>query len=273
MSSFVDKKVLVTGGANGIGRLLGIQSLQEGAKCLVVWDIDEKAMAGLQKQCKENGWKCLIYKVDLTNIDEIENAAQKVQQHIGMVDILFNNAGIAVGKKFKDHSRQDIHNTLSINVEAVMSTTRAFLPAMLKQGSGHIVNISSASAHIGNPNMSVYAASKWAISGWSESLRLELQQAGNGIKVTTVEPSYINTGMFAGVKAPVLTPLLDPDAIVEKIIRAVKKNKIVLREPLMVKLTPFLKGILPARIFDFMAGKLFNVYSSMDTFRGRAADE
>lgn len=273
MSTFLDKKVLVTGGANGIGRLLGIKSLQGGAECLVVWDIDREAMDRLEAYCTENNWKCLTYKVDLTNSDEIERAAQQVLQETGPIDILFNNAGIVVGKKFQDHSSREIRNTLAINVEAVMLTARAFLPTMLKQKSGHIINISSASARIGNPNMSVYAASKWAVSGWSESLRLELEKTSEKVKVTTVEPSYIKTGMFAGVKAPVLTPLLEPEYIAEKIIQSVKKDKIILREPFMVKITPFLKGILPGRMFDFIAGKLFKVYTSMDTFRGRAADE
>jgi len=273
MSTFLDKKVLVTGGANGIGRLLGIKSLQSGAACLVVWDKDLEAMDRLEAYCTENNWKCLTYNVNLTNSDEIERASRQVLQETGPIDILFNNAGIVVGKKFQEHSSHDIHNTLAINVEAAMLTARAFLPSMLKQESGHIINISSASAHIGNPNMSVYAGSKWAVSGWSESLRLELENTGGKVKVTTVEPSYIKTGMFAGVNAPVMTPLLEPEYIAEKIIQSVKKDKIMLREPFMVKITPFLKGLLPARVFDFIAGKLFRVYSTMDTFRGRATDE
>jgi len=78
--------------------------------------------------------------------------------------------------------------------------------------------------------------------------------------------------MFAGVKPPLLTPLLKPREICDAIIRAVQQNKIILRKPFMVKLIPFLKGIMPARMFDFIAGKLFNVYTSMDTFQGRKSD-
>jgi hypothetical protein len=85
-------------------------------------------------------------------------------------------------------------------------------------------------------------------------------------------PSYINTGMFDGVKAPLLIPLLDPHKISAKILDSVEKDKIYLREPFIIKLSPFIRGILPARIYDFVAGKLLKVYSSMDTFKGRKGD-
>lgn len=273
MSSFRDKRILVTGGAKGIGRLLGVKALREGAQRLVVWDIDETAMSELSDKCKANSWSCHTYKVDLSNAFELEEAAQAVKQNFGNIDILFNNAGIVTGKPFLKQSTEEIHKTLAINVEAVMLTARAFLSGMVEQNSGHIINISSASSLMGNPNMSVYAASKWAVTGWSESLRIELEQMRSEVKVTTVQPSYIDTGMFAGVKAPLLTPLLEPEAIADKIIRAVKKDKIILREPFMVKLTPFLKGILPTRLFDLVAGRLFKVYDSMTEFRGRKNDE
>jgi len=273
MSSFRDKNILVTGGANGIGRLLSLKSLKEGAKNLIVWDVDKNAMKRLSDKCDQEGWNCYTYNIDLSNSDEIEETAERVKNDIGNVDILFNNAGIVVGKSFLNQSSEDIQKTVAINIEAVMLTARTFLPEMVAQKSGHIINISSASALMGNPNMSVYAASKWAVTGWSESLRLEMEHAESNVHVTTVQPSYINTGMFAGVRAPLLTPFLDPDEITDKIIKAVKKNKIILREPFMVKITPFLKGVLPARLFDLLAGKFFRVYSSMNRFTGRAKDE
>ena len=273
MSSFNNKNILVTGGANGIGKLMGLKALQEGAQCLVVWDVDELAMEKLTKECDANNRSCYTYKVNLLNSEEIEKAAEAVMEEVGNIDILFNNAGIVAGKSFLNQTKDDIQKTLAINVEAVMLTAKAFLSDMVEQNSGHIINISSASSLMGNPNMSVYAASKWAVTGWSESLRIELEQMGSNVKVTTVQPSYIDTGMFAGVKAPLLTPLLEPEDIANKIIRAVKNDKIILREPFMVKFTPFLKGILPTRMFDIVAGRLFKVYSSMNNFKGRGNDE
>lgn len=273
MSSFDNKKVLVTGGAKGIGKLIGLKALREGAECLVVWDIDQEAMEELSRECEKERYKCHFYKVDLSKVGEIEETARRVLEEVGNIDMLFNNAGIVVGKKFINQSTEQIQKTLNINIQAVMLTTKAFLPAMVEQKSGHIINISSASSLMANPNMSVYTASKWAVTGWSESLRLELERSNSHVKITTIQPSYIDTGMFAGVKAPLLTPLLDPEVITDKIVRAVKKDKIILREPLMVKFTPFLRGILPTRVFDFIAGRIFKVYNSMNNFRGRNNNE
>lgn len=108
----------------------------------------------------------------------------------------------------------------------------------------------------------------WDVNGWSESLRLELEQQNRGIHVTTVTPSYIATGMFFGVKPPVFIPMLDPAKIAGKIIHAITTNKLFVRAPFMVKLIPLFKGILPTRWFDFIAGKVLGVYGSMNNFKG-----
>jgi|AntRauTorcE11898_2_1112593.scaffolds.fasta_scaffold06767_2 short-subunit dehydrogenase len=272
MSSFKNKTILITGGASGIGLLMAKAALKQGASKLIIWDVSQENIDQAEKELKEYNGRVHSYRVDIAETDPIHQAAQEVLRQLGPVDILINNVGIVVGKSFADHSNQDINRTIAINLSGAMHTSNAFLPAMLKQKSGHIVNIASAAGLMANPNMSVYAASKWGLIGWSESLRIELEQQHSGIRVTTVEPSYIDTDMFAGVKPPLLTPLLEPEAISDAIIRAVQQNKIILRKPFMVKLIPFLKGIMPARMFDFIAGKLFNVYTSMDTFQGRKSD-
>ena len=268
MTTFRNKIVLITGGAHGIGKLLGEKSLKEGAAELVIWDINEKGIKAAQADFKTMGFKNVHgFKVDVSDVDSIEGAATKVLLEIGNVDILFNNAGIVVGKKFRDHTVADIENTLAINVAGVMHVARVFLPDMLRQGTGHIINISSASAFIGNPKMSVYASSKWAVLGWSESLRLELEREPGELHVTTICPSYINTGMFDGVKAPFLFPILKPEEITDKIIEGVKKNEVIIKAPDNVNLVPVLRSFLPARVFDFFAEKL-GVYHSMEDFSG-----
>jgi short-subunit dehydrogenase len=105
--------------------------------------------------------------------------------------------------------------------------------------------------------------------GWSESLRLEMERLHPGIKVTTVAPSYIKTGMFDGAKAPLVTPLLEPEFLAGRVIEAVKNNEIMVMEPASVNLLGPLKGLLPTRVFDFVADKVFGVYNTMDEFKGR----
>jgi short-subunit dehydrogenase len=118
--------------------------------------------------------------------------------------------------------------------------------------------------------MSVYAASKWAVIGWSDSLRLELEREDHGnVKVTTVAPSFVSTGMFEGARGPLLTPVMTPDYVVERVWRAMLAGKPLLMLPRSVALARALKGALPTRAWDAIAGPLLGVYSSMDEFTGR----
>ncbi len=268
MSTFNNKHILVTGGAGGIGFLMGKEALKHNAKKLIIWDIDENNIEKSLNALSDYSEQVFTYRVDISDPDQVYQTAEQILDEHRHIDILINNAGTVVGGDFSDHSRSDIERLIKINLLGSMHTTQAFIDAMINQNQGHIVNIASAAGRMANPKMSVYAGSKWGVIGWSESLRLELESNSN-INVTTVEPSYINTGLFKGVSPPLLTPLLDAADIAKKIISAIQKDKIHLREPFMVKILPFLKGILPTRAFDFVAGRLFQVYHSMDTFKGR----
>ncbi len=274
MSQIRGTNVLVTGGANGIGKLMGLKCLQEGAANLIIWDINEENLIKTQKEFSSKGYKNVsTFVVDVANVGDIERAATEVLLDIGNIDILFNNAGIVAGKQsFWEYSAREIEKTIAINVNGVMHVTRVFLKDMIKQRKGHVVNIASASSFISLPKGSVYASSKWAVFGWSESLRLELEDEGGDLHVTTVCPSYIDTGMFKGVKAPLLFPLLQPEDSANKIIAAVKKNEIILLLPERANIVPFLKGIVPTRIFDKVASFL-GVYTSMSSFEGRPENE
>ena len=272
MSSFNNKHVLITGGAGGIGLLMAKRITQEHAAHLFLWDIKPEQLKSSANKLNSGQTEIHINVVDIGDPDQIYEAAGKVFNQGGSIDIIINNAGVVTGKRFEDHSREEIERSIRINLLGMMHVTRAFLPGMREQKSGHIVNIASAAGLIANPKMSVYAGSKWGVIGWSESLRIELNQQNTGINVTTVEPSYIDTGMFKGVTPPLLTPLLEPEDITGRIIQAVKKNKIHLRAPFLVKFIPFLKGLLPTKVFDFIAGKLFRIHYSMDTFEGRRSN-
>ncbi|HNF48776.1 MAG TPA: SDR family oxidoreductase [Chitinophagales bacterium] len=274
MSTIKEANVLVTGGANGIGKLMSLKCLQEGAGNLILWDINEENLENTKKEFGKKGYNNVhTYVVDVSQVKDIEKAATEVLLEVGNVDILINNAGIVAGKqKFWEYSVRDIEKTLSINVNGVMHVARVFIPEMIKQGRGHVINIASASSLIPLPKGSVYASSKWAVMGWSESLRLELEAEGQNLHVSTICPSYIDTGMFKGVKAPMLFPLLQPEEVTTNIIKAIKTNKPVLMMPENVNLVPFLKGVFPTRIFDTVAGWL-GVYNSMSSFEGRKEEE
>jgi all-trans-retinol dehydrogenase (NAD+) len=269
MSTFKNKNILITGGASGIGKLMGKTAIQKGIKHLVIWDINKK---NLDETVAEFSVICPNvhgYIVDVSNAEQIQSVAQHVKNDVGLIDILINNAGIVVGKYFHEHTHAEIERTMAINSNAVMHTTLEFLPAMIEQKSGHIVTISSAAGMVGNPKMAVYAASKWAAIGWSDSIRLEMERLGTNVKVTCVTPYYISTGMFDGVKSSIFVPINKPEAAVKKIIRGIEMNKLHVRMPLIVYTLQLFKGILPTRAFDLIVGKFLKVYKTMDEFTGR----
>lgn len=273
MSQIKNANVLITGGAQGIGKMLGEKCLREGAKNLIIWDINTKNIDQALSEFTHMGYQNVhAFNVDVSDNSDIERSATEVLLEIGNVDILFNNAGIVVGKMFWEHTAEEIDRTLQINVNGVLHTTRVFIKEMIKQKRGHVINIASAAGIISNKRMSAYLASKWAVKGWSDSLRMELESLEGDLHVTTVCPSYINTGMFKGVKTPFLFPLLEPEDITDQIIDAVKKNRIFLLAPDFLNVIPFLKGVLPTRIFD-IAAEFLGVYASMEDFTGRDRKE
>lgn len=268
MTKFRDKTILITGGAAGIGKIMGQKALESGAIKLVIWDINPDFLHKTTEEFRSKGYKVFPYEIDVANTQQVISAGELVKKEVGTVDILINNAGVVVGKEFKNHTHHDIDFTMNINTNAAMHVALAFLPAMIEKGEGHIVNIASAAGLLANPGMSVYVASKWGITGWSESLRIELERLNPKLRVTTVNPSYIDTGMFAGVKTPLMLPILDPEKAVNKIIKAIENNRLFVRMPLLVNFLPFVRGILPARVFDWFAGRILGVYESMAGFAG-----
>lgn len=269
MSTIERSAVLITGGASGIGKLMGSSFIDKGCTTLIIWDVNPQTLNNTVKEFSARLKNVHGFIVDVSNLDQIRFAAEKTLREAGPVDILINNAGIIVGKYFHEHSHEEISRTMAINADALMHVTREFLPGMIERNRGHIVNISSAAGMVGNPKMSVYAASKWAVIGWSDSLRLEMERLGTKVKVTCVTPYYISTGMFDGVKSSFFIPINKPESAVRKIMNGIEKNKLHVRMPLIVYTLQLFKGILPTRAFDLIVGKFLKVYKTMDEFTGR----
>lgn len=265
MKELKDKIVLITGGGSGIGKLMGELILKKGGK-LIIWDISPENIDLSLSELSALG-KVSANLVDVSNPEEVRKSAAILIQEHGAVDVLINNAGIVVGKYFHDHSSEDIDRTMNINAMAPMYVTAAFLPGMMAQNSGYICNIASSAGLISNPKMSVYAASKWALIGWSDSLRLEMEQLDKNIGITTVNPFYIDTGMFAGVRSTI--PILKPEKVARKVIKAIEQDRIFLTMPWSMHMVRFSQGIFPTRFFDWFVGKVFGMYRTMDHFEGR----
>ena len=247
-------------------------ALEKGAACLIIWDINPQNIAATVSELSKKG-KVKGYIVDVSRNEIVVEGYEKVVSECGEVDILINCAGIVTSNKtFDQQTADEMIRTMNINTIAPMIVSMQFLPEMIARNSGHICNISSAGGLISNPRMSIYAASKWAVIGWSDSVRIELEQMKSKVKVTTIAPYYIKTGMFDGVKSPIV-PLMKPEYAARKTISAIEKDK---RIKVLTKLIPvpyhfvrFMQGILPTVVFDWFFGEVFGIYHSMDKFTGR----
>ena len=268
MKKFNNQIALITGGASGIGKIMGELLLQKGLEKLVIWDLNEGLLEQTTMELMKKGFKVYPYLIDIANTEKVIETAIRVRAEVGSVSLLINNAGIIVGKPFSMHSHTEIEKTIAVNTSAHLHITREFLPDMIAANFGHIVNIASAAGMVSNPNMSVYVASKWAMLGWSDSLLLEMYQQQSKVSVTTVTPFYIDTGMFKGVRSPII-PIISPMKAARKIINGIEKNRRFVRMPRLVYALSFIKGILPSTWFDKIVGQWLGVYSSMNTFEGR----
>ena len=209
MTKIKGNNVLITGGASGIGRIMGRMALERGAKSLIIWDINEANITCTVEEYKKLG-TVKGYKIDVSNSEQVQEIAAKTEKECGDVDIVINCAGIVANNEtFDKQTLRDIERTMNINATAPMVIAQQFLPKMLERNHGHICNIASAAGMLANPRMSVYAASKWAVIGWSDSVRIELKQMKSKVRFTTVAPYFINTGIFDGLKSRIF-PILKP---------------------------------------------------------------
>jgi len=269
MTDVVGKRTLITGAASGIGKLLAQRLADAGAR-LVLWDIDSAGLAELETEFAAAGHEVDTYTCDLTNRETIAAVAAQTLADGGPIDILINNAGIVSGKTLLEISEEEIERTFQVNTLALFWTVKAFLPAMMERDSGHIITVASAAGLAGTAKLTDYCSSKFAAVGFDESLRLELKKLGSNVVTTVVCPFFINTGMFDGVKTRFswLLPIMKPEAVVKRILRAIRKDRRRLIMPWFIY-TSWPIRLLPVSWFDALMA-FFGVSHSMDDFRGKS---
>jgi all-trans-retinol dehydrogenase (NAD+) len=268
MTALRDAHVLITGGASGIGRLLALGARAQGARVTLL-DRDRAGLARVRDELAQDGGDAAQFAVDLCDRPAVQAVAAQVLASRGPVDILINNAGVVTGATLLECTDAAIERTFQVNALALFWTVRAFLPAMIAQGRGHVVTIASAAGLGGTSRLTDYCASKFAAVGFDESLRLELRRLGHPIRTTVVCPWFIDTGMFRGVKTrwPRLLPILQPEHVARRILGAVRGNRKRLVMPRFV-MAVLLVRILPLGLFDAVM-RFFGVDRSMDEFSGR----
>ena len=231
-----NKQVLITGAASGIGRASALAFAREGAH-IIASDLRLEPLESLQQEVQALGVNCLIHAVDVSDEAAMQAFAARVYEQIGAPDVLFNNAGIAYMGKFLDCDLAHWQRILNVNLMGVVHGCYHFIPLMLAAGGPRqIVNVSSTASYAPSPSMASYAASKFAVAGFCDVLRMELD--GTLIGVTDVCPGVINTAITTSGAAPSmqgaqLQRLQDyyikqgclPEVVANDVVRAVQTGK------------------------------------------------
>lgn len=274
MKDLKNKKVLITGGARGIGKQIALEFARQGAD-IIICDSDKSFFNKTEfkknrKEIEDIGASCYGFYLDVTKYEDIIRERRSILDLVGKIDVLVNNAGVVFGGNFLEVPIEKHRLTYDVNTYGIINMLHVFLQDLIDQPTAHIVNISSASGFVPLPGGSTYASSKAAVTSLSESLNIELKREGNQhVGMTIVCPGYVQTGMFDGVKGPILVPILTPEKLAKKIVKAVQKNKRFVLEPTFIKFLPFIKGVFPQFVLDLFCHAM-GVNRSMDLWKGHS---
>ena len=194
MQDFGGKVVAITGAGSGIGRALAVDLAGRGAH-LALCDIDAAGIAETVAMCQGSGSKVTSTLVDVADRTAVFAWADEVVAEHGRVNMIVNNAGVAVGATVEHGSYDDMEWLMGINFWGVVHGTKAFLPHLKASGDGHVVNISSVFGLVSIPTQSAYNAAKFAVRGFSDALRIELEIERADVSVTTIHPGGIKTNI------------------------------------------------------------------------------
>lgn len=197
MKNLQDKVAVITGGGSGIGRATALELAKRGCQ-IAVCDINKTTAAETAQQVRALRREASVHQIDVANRGHMEALPAKVLKAHGAAQIVVNNAGTGVAAEFAEHSLDDFEWLVGINLMGVVYGSKVFIDAMKTAGEGHIVNISSAAGIIPLPGMSSYCATKFAVRGFSESIRPEL--AKHNIGVSVIHPGLISTNIPHAVK-------------------------------------------------------------------------
>jgi len=224
MESLTGKTALITGAGKGIGKALAIALAKEGVNvgllARTTSDLEE-----LAAQLQEFNIKTAIATADVAQMEAVNSAVKQLQDELGFIDILINNAGVAYFGGFLDLEPAQFEQTIQVNLMGVYYVTRAILPAMIEHKTGDIINISSTAGQRGAAVTSAYSASKFGLIGLSDSLMQEVRK--HNIRVSTLTPSTVATELAIGLNLTDGNPdkVMQPEDLAEFIVSNLKLNR------------------------------------------------
>lgn len=266
---FEGKVVVITGASSGIGKYSAIEFAKEGANVALVSRSKDK-LEFVAEEIKHIGREALVIPADVSSEEQVNNGVSQIISHFGNIDILFNNAGSSeVGVVEDNNFVENARKLIDVDYFGTVYFTRAVLPVMKKNASGHIMNMSSVVGRKGFPHFGAYSAAMHAITGFNSSLRQELRDTG--INVSIIHPALTQTPLLEHVKSEDMPPpfrRFTPVAV-DKVVKAVlngiyyKKTRIIvpfqpktvlLADAISPLLGDMIVRLLPNKVFAFLIG-------------------
>ncbi|MFZ2526244.1 MAG: SDR family NAD(P)-dependent oxidoreductase [Rhodococcus sp. (in: high G+C Gram-positive bacteria)] len=201
MSEFAGRVAVVTGAGSGIGRALAVALATKGAR-LALSDVDTVGLAETAQQARDLGSEVHAAHLDVTQREAVFAYAEAVLERFGAVNQVYNNAGIAYHGEFERTEFKDIERIMDVDFWGVVNVGKAFLPHLIASGDGHLINVSSLFGLLSMPGQTAYNAAKFAVRGFTESLRQEMLIAGHPVQVTCVHPGGIKTAIARNATVP-----------------------------------------------------------------------
>jgi len=235
--NFRNKVVLITGASSGIGEASAIKFAKKNAKVVLVARRKEKLLQ-LQKKISKYTDSILVCQCDVSNKLQVKEMCDIVLDTFGRIDVLVNNAGFVIYGRVLELSIEEIESQMETNYFGMIYCTKNFLPHMIEQGTGHIVNIASVGASLGIPGVASYCATKFAMLGFSEGLKHEL--SGTGVDVTVVSPIMVDTPLFdhpsfENFSRRSTIAILSPEKVANTILKAANSSKLEIVVPTIAR--------------------------------------
>ena len=234
-----DGVAVVTGAAGGIGAALALQLAEKGCH-LALADVNGAGLAKVAAKAQAYDVKVSTLVLDMGQAESAQGLLDHVRAHHGRATVLINNAGVALGGQFEQVSEEDFDWLMSINFGAVVRLTRVFLPLLQQSQAAQIVNMSSIFGIIAPPGQTAYSAAKFAVRGFSEALRHELEAGNSSVRMTLLHPGGVRTGIATSARLPASVTAqeiklhqknwqkalrLSPEAAARRILRGIERRE------------------------------------------------
>lgn len=257
-----NKNIVITGASSGIGEKVAMLAAEKGARPILLARSTEKLAKISETIYQKTAVNCPYYKLDVGDFEQVTTVFKNIYEKVGQIDILMNNAGFGVFEALQEASFAEIKQMFEVNVLGLIACTKEVLPIMLERNSGHIINIASQAGKLATPKSSGYSATKHAVLGFTNSLRLELLQTN--IKVSAVNPGPIETNFFTiadksgNYVKNVKRFMLQSDFVANQIVKLMIHPKRELNLPRWMNAGSVLYNLFP-NLAERITGKLFNM--------------